>query len=909
MQGWHNNSGSRRSRGEARSVQESPLANACLGLVDTGLCGLIFVAPLFFGGRHDLGRLVFVTLCALIASAWFCRQAVLGNGQWTRTMAFGVLIAAVAAVGFQLVPFSSAAIERLSPRITALLPLWQGDSPLRLGTWRTLSLTPEATRIALAMLLAYTLLFVTVVQRLRHIEDVERILRWIAASAVFMAGFGLLQYFTSNGRFFWFYKLPYRTTDNFVTGSFANRNHFAHFLALGLGPLAAWILGQQVHHEKEESRRDRPRSKQFAKFSASVLGLSSAMVLVVFAGLLSLSRGGAIALVVALAVAIGIYWRAKIIQTRYFLGFAALGVVLLALLSLYGYEKVAGRLDSLASGSLDQVDAAEGRRRIWAANVLAIQHGGFFGSGAGSHREIYPVYLAKPATTEFTHAENGYLQIVCENGLPGALLLLMGLALIGGWCFRAVRRATSQRELLAAGAVSAGLAASVVHSIVDFVWYIPACMVLAILLAACALRLAQFATSKQPQAILARPRARSQWIGLSAVVLLVSAWMVSELVGPAFASIHWDRYLLASNVDRQLENQQLSASHANQVDITTSREMLRTSMISHLQKTLYWHPRFARAQRKLAAKYLQQFDQLQQHADNAMTVSQIRDAAIASKFSSAKQLHQWLQQALGANSDLLYKAYFHARRAVQWGPLQGEAYLYLANLCFLEGRSTAAVDAYVDQALRVRPHDGDVLFEAGVQQVRSARIEKAYDDWAQAYRYPGKHRWMIINFLAPHIPAAAFLEKFQPDWDTLRQVWRQYKEFGQPDDLRVLVDYATQAAVRETGQHRPSAMVSIFLSLADMQIDQQQWEPASKNLRQAYAADPSNFAVRRKLGQILLRTGQYQAAESHLRWCLARRPDDRGLEADLLKTVKAMDQQQAAARTGSRDVGSARLRY
>ena len=63
-------------------------------------------------------------------------------------------------------------------------------------------------------------------------------------------------------------------------------------------------------------------------------------------------------------------------------------------------------------------------------------------------------------------------------------------------------------------------------------------------------------------------------------------------------------------------------------------------------------------------------------------MSQIREAAQLSEFPSLQQLRDWLQLAIGENSRLLYQAYFHARRAVQLCPLQGEAYLYLAEVCF-----------------------------------------------------------------------------------------------------------------------------------------------------------------------------------------------------------------------------------
>ena len=45
-----------------------------LKIVDAGLLAILTVAPLFMGGRHPAGELVFVSLVALVTSAWLIGQ-------------------------------------------------------------------------------------------------------------------------------------------------------------------------------------------------------------------------------------------------------------------------------------------------------------------------------------------------------------------------------------------------------------------------------------------------------------------------------------------------------------------------------------------------------------------------------------------------------------------------------------------------------------------------------------------------------------------------------------------------------------------------------------------------------------------------------------------------------------------
>src|SRR5262249_39569914 len=146
---------------------------------------------------------------------------------------------------------------------------------------------PVDTTLGLATLLSYGLLFIVVTQRISDANDVRRTLSWIAVAAVLMALFGLAQFFLSNGRFFWFYEHPYRTTDYFATGSFMNRNHFADFLVLGVGPLVAWLVATL----RSSPARTNPYQPRELADHLPMLVLVSSLIVVVLAIALSQSRG------------------------------------------------------------------------------------------------------------------------------------------------------------------------------------------------------------------------------------------------------------------------------------------------------------------------------------------------------------------------------------------------------------------------------------------------------------------------------------------------------------------------------------------------------------------------------------------------------------------------------------------
>ena len=870
-----------------RTVEEGgPLAGHLLRAADAGLLAIVCLAPYLLGGRNDVGRFVFVALVAITTTAWFFRQSLVSTAKWTRTAAHAVMILAVALVVLQLVPLPATWLARLAPRTAELLPLWTtGASPVNVGAWRTLSLTPHDTVLCLAMLVSYCLVFVVVTQRVQSVSDVWRLLSWIALAAAAMAAFGLVQYFTSNGRFFWFYEHPFRTTDDYVKGSFVNRNHFANFLVLGTGPLVAWLIRTLREQVPAASRPRRPTASR-AQIVALLLGI--ALVTMLVAVLLSLSRGGFLALFTATTVLGGVYLRWGLVDAKHAGGVVGLVVVLFGLLSVYGYEKVAGRLDDFASGSLETMDREDGRRKIWSANAAAFQHGWMTGAGAGSHREIYPVYLHESLSREYTHAENGYLQVATETGAGGVVLLLAALALCGSWCLTCLRRLDSEGERLCFGAVAAGLAACAVHSLVDFVWYIPACMSVTLILAACAVRLAHFGLPAERRAAREKPLSRSRWFELAAAGALAGAWCVISFFDAAVASVHWNRYLRASTDNTELATQQLSAMLGTAQDVDSALvEPLSDAMLRHLQDAARRDPSNARVQLKLAGKCIARFELLQRDAANAMPLSQIRAAANASNFESTAELRDWLERAVGTNVKWLYSALEHARRAAALCPLQGEAYIRIAQLSFLEGAPRQVADAYIAQGERVRPYDGDVLFEIGMHRLMSGQLELAVQYWARCFRDRGDHQPRIVQILAGRgIPAAILLEALQPDWRTLRQIWDRYCEAGTDEDRRILIDYAAQVTQRQAQEKHGIPPAYIWFWQASMYSDVGRPLDAINCLELANRHNPNVYDVRFALARALMNAERFPEAEPHVRWCLARRPAQKYLKASLVEIKK-----------------------
>jgi O-antigen ligase len=491
-----------------RSIRQS-LDRCLLQIVDGGLAGAIFFVPLLMGGRHALGQLVLTVLAVTVAVAWTIRQSLRKDAVWRPTAtwrsigAMALILAGLAIVVLQLISLPPWLLAWLSPRTADVLPAWGAGAATAalLGHWTRLSLTPAETLAGLVIFLDFCLLFFVVAQRTERIEDVERLLRWCALSAVGMALFGIVQLLAGNGKFFWFYEHPFADTFDVAKGSFSNRNHFAQFLALGIGPLI-WWLQDALHRVRPRTHAmGRPSAAGVSNAELKTYFLGLALGIVLFAGLLSLSRGGIVAMFLAAAICTAVCYRAAKVGQRFVAALAVAGLLIGASLAVFGYERVSNRLEDFSSGSLEKLDYLAGRRTVWTAAAKALPDCLAFGTGVGSFHVVSPMYIDAPSDDiEFTHAENCYLQIGVETGVAGLALTLAGVAMCLTWCVGGIRPSAGTRSRVCGAAIAGSLAAAAAHAMVDFVWYVPGCMALVVMLAACAFRVRQLAKAESGDA-------------------------------------------------------------------------------------------------------------------------------------------------------------------------------------------------------------------------------------------------------------------------------------------------------------------------------------------------------------------------------------------------------------------------
>ena len=779
--------------------------------VDGLIAALVFVLPFVMGGREAWGHWFVITVAFLLGIAW-CVHAVLTGARYHLSWLEYLFVGGLAVSWLQVQPQSPDVLSAFSTEYERLLSFWSQTQPEQ-AEWATLSLTPVETRHGFWMLVAYMIIGLVVFQRVRTTTDGERLLKWVGLSGLAMSLFGLAQWGGSNGRFFWFYEHPYTDTHVHLKGAFTNRNHFAQFMALALGALLWWLVhetrrlaaGEVVAASKftfgaagsgrrkkktTSKRRELPpvptrHENVFDRYATlPLIGLLAATCLVGLSVLLSLSRGGMIAAAAVFLISAAGLWRGAKSGAAGVAVILGGGVLLLSLVAVSDQEQLQSKVDQILSSDADQMDTGGVRRAIWAADAKVIEKFPLLGTGVGSHRDVYPLYMdnyAEFAEAVMTHAESSFVHLALETGLVGCGMLVLGLLML-------IARLTwgsfgnTVRNQACTVVVLGCTVGGILHGVVDFIWYAPAIVVTSLVLVAVGLRTSQ-KDFGEPQAVdrvgLWFPR--MGWAALGGACVCGMMAQQPELWSRIDAEHHWYAALRTDmvNYDEAVEAEEFTElqpgdtvtveveerrdtepTAEDEATLLAGRIALRkqylTQRLRHMQASLQARPEQHQVQLAMAEQAVKLFDVLQLESDSPFSLGMLRDAA-GSGFESREQLRTWLENNCGSRVGLLDLANRLARRSLTGCPVQGFAYLTMMRTGFLDGPEQLDRQALIDQALLVRGHDPRIRLAAGKEALVAGDQPTALKLWKSVFHSTQTFRQEVIRQWAHSVPAAFFL--------------------------------------------------------------------------------------------------------------------------------------------------------
>lgn len=439
-------------------TRHRPLPFLIPGISFTLLLALLAVLWLAGGAsRADVAGQVVVRVAAwgaLIVAVLFAPRPT--NVRDVRPVAW-LLALTVMLVALQLIPMPPDMWLRLPGRamLTGAMP------PGVPQPWRPWTMTPGATSNALsALVVPVAVLVLLAAMRPAERAALPIVLLVMVAFAMLV---GLLQ--VSGGRF----SNPFvNDTIGQISGIFANRNHFAVFLACGCLLAPAWaFLGE---------RRALWRG-------LLALGLVVLFVLTILA---TGSRAGMLTGVLAVLIALMMVrheLRRQLVRAPRW-AFPALITGVLAVMAVVVFASVAAnRAESIHRTFAVDV-GTDMRSRGLPVVLKMISTYLPLGSGVGGFDPMFrmhePLALLKP--TYFNHSHNDLLELILDAGMPGGLLLAGALL----WWLSASIRVWRVRGGAATGTAQLGsaiLLLLIVASAFDYPLRTPAMMALTVIAA------------------------------------------------------------------------------------------------------------------------------------------------------------------------------------------------------------------------------------------------------------------------------------------------------------------------------------------------------------------------------------------------------------------------------------------
>lgn len=908
-----------------------------LNLTDLILLVLLTVLPFVMGGREAPGHWLLISGSLLLGGVW-CLYCGFSGGRLRLTALEPLLLLGLLLVWGQTRELTSEQLQQLSPTTAYLTPAW-ADSQLETAaeSWSTISFYPSETQHAFLMLLAYGVFGLVLAQRLRREQDCYLLLRLIGISGLAMACFAILQLLLTNGNFFWFYEHPYTDTREVLKGAFTNRNHFAQYLSLAVAALLWWALSRRkdttLRHIPGLSARTRDASSTVIPAQVltpgTVMLIASAAILLVCT-MLSLSRGGMVSTVCVCALIFLLLWRQRQGSAGLAISLLLLGGLAIGAIILPGGDEFEQRVSQLASLDADVIDALNGRRSIWDADLRAIREFPWLGTGIGTQRFVYGIYmenLADFSEFTFTHAESTYINLALEAGLAGLGLLALGLFLTVVRLLKFVLCHQNERSAAAAAALAA-LLGGMAHASADFIWYVPAVVITTTAFVMTGIRLSQgFAEDG------GLPCPRLIWMACGVGCLLLLGMVQPELSRRMQSEHYYYRYLTAEKNSREVqeavedhafsESETLVsavdpmwdrieqsapdsvADYAADAGSSESEEAAEEELpelaaevdeVQHLRDQLTllinaWKadPRNAEVCLRISYRSLRLFELLQTDAANPYKLIEIRDVVKSSGFADSAAARDFLNRAVGNNLRLALLADSMARRSLALCPLLPEAYRQLIQTGFLQHHEDPLRPRMIAQAMRLGKYDPDTRFAVGRALFLDDRPEQAMQQWKLVFHSNSSQRKRLLKVLAGNF-SVNILTEFEPTLLEAADVLSAYMEAGRPEDHVQLIDFVIAQTeflhpwdgeeVQEEMDfvHEHEQYLDVVMLAYRMAYQLQDSKRSELLLRRAITCNTTAEAPRRGLGLLMMEQQRYAEAESLFMQCYELSPGDVKLE-------------------------------
>ncbi len=791
-----------------------------------GLLGaLLIFLPASFGAVEAWSRLLAFAASGVLLVALLLRLIFDRTFHLARTWLYFPLLAIVLFTALQAVPLPAGLIHILSPTSLAIRQELLGNSFT--ATQTSISLYPYATSAFVRLFLMGLAVFVTVSSLVRTSRQFKLLLAAIFVIGCAEAFLALAQIATGTGSIYWTIPVSGGTT---TAGTFVNYSNFSQFMNLSMGAGLALLLVRlaEQHRDSSADRFWRGAVRSYWEHN-SLLCVGLAMC--ALAILASLSRNGAIAMLVASAVVGLTLLKRSSLNLRGWI-LAAIPTIVLISLFVYGFDLVYARL-----ATLQDSNAHDLRWEMMRAAYRAWQQFPVCGTGFGTHEMVASQYEHAMTAALAGHADNDYAQLLEETGIIGVILVAALVLGVSAVVARLVLWGRKPSALAAYGILYA-LVAVAVQSATDFGQRLPANLILTATLSGLAVALARIEFRSTAAKAHRRPPTRATWqqpaFAVAAVLLVLLVW--SWGLRAAYAAYLGERWWAAAvTLDDWMHKNTTSATNEDFTNLLTAAEGAFASDPANVQYG-YWlnEYRWEAVSRLLPAGTATfPADSLPIVRRIAEELANLRPAAptFGPPYALEGQLRLFvLREPTG--SDLIKKGV----RLANYDP---PTCLVAGELAAREGRRAEA-ESLLNRALTLQPTYFPEIVDFSIQELNDIGLAKKLAG--------GDHGRLSV--------LAAAVEQ-------------SGKFAAQAAELRADAEQALRA-IAKSDTANPDQLVN----LARIEQQRQNLPAAIELYRRALSREYQRFDWRLQLAEMLAAVGQTEDAIHELKIALRLRPRD-----------------------------------
>jgi O-antigen ligase len=319
-----------------------------------------------------------------------------------------------------------------------------------------LSVYPYATKMELLRWGAYIILCFLAVESFRTEQELKSFAWFLVSLGFIVSLFGIVQYFTFNGKLYWFVELH---QNGGAFGPFVYHNHFAGFVELVAPFGLALIFSGRVPKDQ-------------------LLALSLFTIVPIAALVLSASRGGITSFLFEVAL-LTFLLGTRTERGKHLLKAACLLIVTGALIVWLGIGPTVQRFE----GMFGSDGPANGRLSLSRDAWQIFVHHPWIGTGLGTFETVYPQYASFYDGLRLDHAHNDYFELLANTGLIGGVFGLAFAALLFWFGYANLHSAQNPGGRAFYASALAACAGILLHSLVDFNLHLPANALLFLILA------------------------------------------------------------------------------------------------------------------------------------------------------------------------------------------------------------------------------------------------------------------------------------------------------------------------------------------------------------------------------------------------------------------------------------------